>query len=67
MYHGVFWPDEHAEELAGQLEGGHAHQPRRLLAHPDKEVAVAVQDVHVLRVQVLLLQLVPGDINLNVG
>ena len=50
---------------AGELECGDPHEARRLLADPDKEVGVAVEDVDVLGVEMLLLQPVPGDLNLH--
>jgi len=65
--HGVLWPNEHGEELAGELERGRAHQARRLFAHPHKQVGVGVEDVDILGVEQLLLQLVSRHLHLKSG
>ncbi len=65
MDHGVLGPDQHGEELAGELERGGAHQPRRLLADPYEEVGVGVQDVDVLGKQQFLLQLISWHLHLT--
>ncbi len=67
MDHGVLWPNEHGEELAGELERGRAHQARRLFAHPHKQVGVGVEDVDILGVEQLLLQLVSRHLHLKSG
>ena len=67
MNHSVGRTDQHREELAGKFQGGNAHQPRRLLTDPDKEVGVAVQDINGLRAQMLLLQPIPRNIHLDIS
>lgn len=55
----MFGPVQHPAHLLAQLQGGRAHQPRRLAPDPDEHVRPAVQDVHPFGVQ-QALQLHPG-------
>lgn len=65
MHHGKLWPEQHGEQFGGQLECRGPDQPGGLLAHPDEEVGVAVEDVDTLGVQHLLLDLVTRHLHLG--